>query len=54
MGEWLLSREGQADRSQPRSAWAALQRAHVPEGRSNVRIRIPDHIHLYLSTVEFP
>ena len=33
MGEWLLSRRGQADRSQARSAWVAMQRV-VPEGRS--------------------
>ena len=34
MGEWLLSRRGQADRSQARSAWVAMQRDRVPEGRS--------------------
>jgi hypothetical protein len=30
MGEWLLSPEGQAESSQARSAWVAMQRASVP------------------------
>ena len=34
MSEWLFVPEGQADRSQARSAWVAMQRVPVPEGRS--------------------
>jgi hypothetical protein len=30
MGEWLFVPEGQADRSQARSAWVAMQSAPVP------------------------
>jgi hypothetical protein len=41
MGEWLLSAEGQVDRSQARSAWVAIQRAPVPEGRSK-SLSIPE------------
>ena len=34
MGEWAFVPEGQPDSSQARSAWVAMQRAPVPEGRS--------------------
>ncbi len=39
MGEWLLSRGGQADSSQARSAWAAIQAEPRPRGMVEVIVK---------------
>ena len=42
MGEWLFVPEGQADRSQARSAWLAMQRGPRPGGTVEVIVSPTD------------
>ncbi len=46
--------EGHADSSQARSAWVAMQRAPVPEGRSKGRSHCQSQIYLVVETEFMP